>query len=73
MRPATIVRSIRGCPASEVPLDETRLAALLATNDDEFPDEAALLRHLRRGRPVYMMMGEYRLRPEDQFRLVHCS
>lgn len=70
MRPATIIRSLIGCPLREVPLDEPRLAALLATNEGLFADEAALLRHLRRGRPVYMMTGEYRLRPEDQFRLV---
>ncbi|MCE6951503.1 hypothetical protein LAZ29_11225 [Cereibacter sphaeroides] len=65
-----IVRRLHGAPAREVPLDRNRLAALLATNDRQFPDEAALMRHLRRGRSVWMMLAEYRLRPEDQFRLV---
>ena len=65
-----IVRFLHGAPTREVPLDRNRLAALLATNDRQFPDEAALMRHLRRGRPVWMMLAEYRLRPEDQFRLV---
>ncbi|MGP3698046.1 hypothetical protein [Rhodobacter sp. NSM] len=65
-----IIRSLHGCPARELPLDQSRLAALLATNDRQFPDEAALMRHLRRGRSVCMMLAEYRLRTEDQFRLV---
>lgn len=69
MRPSTIVKSFHGAPPREVVFDDAKLAALLETNRRSFADEAALLRHLRRGRPVQMMLSEYRLRPEDQLRL----
>ena len=45
--------------------DDARLAAMLETNRSAFADEAALLRHLRRGRSVSMVLSEYRL-PREQ-------
>lgn len=69
MRPATILKSTNGGPVREVPFDESRLAALLCVNASQFRDAGALMRHLRRGRPVYMILSEYRLKPEDQIRI----
>ncbi len=68
MRPHTILKSFNGAPPREVVLDDAKLAALVETNRRSFADEAALLRHLRRGRPVRMLLSEYRLRPQDQLR-----
>ena len=69
LRPSVILKSFAGAPLREVPLSEARLAAMLWTNRSAFADEAALLRHLRRGRPVSMVLSEYRLRPEHTLRL----
>lgn len=69
MRPSVILKSFAGAPPCEVPLSEARLAAMLWTNRDAFADEAALLRHLRRGQSVSMVLSEYRLPPEHTLRL----
>jgi hypothetical protein len=64
-----ILKSFAGAPPREVPLSEERLAAMLWTNRAAFADEAALLRHLRRGRAVPMVLSEYRLKPEHTLRV----
>jgi hypothetical protein len=69
VHPSVILKSFAGAPPREVPLSEARLAAMLWTNRHAFADEAALLRHLRRGRSVWMVLSEYRLRPDQTFRL----
>jgi hypothetical protein len=69
LRPSVILKSVAGAPPREVPLSEARLAAMLETNRSAFVDEAALLRHLRRGRSVSMVLSEYRLHPEQTLRL----
>ena len=69
MRPSVILKSFAGAPAREVPLCAARLAAMLETNRSTFADEAALLRHLRRGRTVAMLLSEYRLKPQHTLRL----
>jgi len=69
VRPSVILKSFAGAPPCEVPLSETRLAAMLETNRAAFADEAAPLRHLRRGRSVSMVLSEYRLPREQTLRL----
>ena len=69
MRPSVILKSFAGAPPREVPLSETRLAAMLGDERRPFADEAALLRHLRRGRSVSMVLSEYRLPREQTLRL----
>jgi hypothetical protein len=64
-----ILKSFAGAPPREVPLSEARFAAMLETNRSAFADEVALLRHLRRGRSVFMMLSEYRLPREQTLRL----
>jgi hypothetical protein len=64
-----ILRSFAGATPRQVPFSEARLAAMLETHRAGFADEAALLRHLRRGRSVSMMVCEYRLLPEHTLRL----
>jgi hypothetical protein len=51
-----ILKSFAGAPPREVPVSEARLAAMLETNRAAFADEAALLRHLRRRRSVFMVL-----------------
>lgn len=69
MRPSTILKSLTGAPAREVAFGKARLAALTATNEAAFADERALMRHLRRGRSVWMIFSIYCLKADATLRV----